>query len=72
MSSMLIQVMGINALPYIFSGRAIHLIQKVCDQMEHLISPHTPDPDCQCCPDCQYGANVKQPGGTRSSKEMRK
>lgn len=53
------QIMEINSLPCIFSVRTIHLIQKVCDQMEHLINPHAPDPFCQPCADCQYGANVK-------------
>lgn len=30
----------------IFTVRAIHLIQKVCDQMEHLINPHALVPVC--------------------------
>lgn len=59
-SSVCMQVMGINSHPCIFSVRAIRLIQKVCDQMEHLINPHVPDPVCQPCADCQYGANVSR------------
>lgn len=59
-SSVSMQVVRINSAPCIFSVRAIHLIQKVCDQMEHLINPHAPDPVCQPCADCQYGANVKR------------
>lgn len=53
---------GNQFTPCIFSVRAIHLIQKVCDQMEHLINSHAPDPVCQPCTDCQYSANEKQLG----------
>lgn len=42
MSTVNMQVMEMGSLPCIFSVRAIHLIQKVCDHMEHLINPHTP------------------------------
>lgn len=65
MSSVRMQVMGINWPPCIFSVRAIHLIQKVSDQMERLINPHAPDLFCQPCADCQYGANVKWLGEPR-------
>lgn len=64
--------MGINAPPCISSVRAIHLIQKVCDQMEHLINPHAPDPVCQACADCQYGANVKWLGEPRGNEKAKK
>lgn len=46
----LMQVMGINSLSCICSVRAIHLIQRLCDQMEHLINPHAPDSVCQFNP----------------------
>lgn len=49
----------------IVSVTAIHLIQRVCDQMEHLINPRAPDPVRQSCADCQYGANVN---GSQSQK----
>lgn len=62
------RVMGNNSLPCIFSVKAIHLIQKVCDQMEHLINPHAPDLCSQPCADCQYGANVKWPGEPRGTE----
>lgn len=48
------------------------LIQNVCDQMEHLINPHAPDPVCQPCADCQYGANVKRLGEPRGKEKAKK
>lgn len=60
---------GINSPLCILSVWAIHLIQKVYDQMKHSIKAHGPDPVCQPCAACQYGANVKQQEEKRPKEE---
>ncbi len=40
--------------------------------MERLINPHAPDPVCQACADCQYGANVKRLGEPRGKEKAKK
>lgn len=72
MGGVLMKVTGINSGPRMASVRTIHLIQKVCDQMEHLINPHSPDSLCQPRADRQYCADVKrlgEPGGKDSAKK---